>query len=206
MIRLNGLAPRRVVAPAKLPVTLAEAKAHLRVEHAESDAQITAMLQAAVSHFDGWQGVLGRCMIAQGWQIMLGGWPCGRIIDLPFPDCSAASITCLDQDGATQTLAGSGFMLLEAVTGTQIAIFDDTALPALKPSHPAPVTVSFTAGFGADEADVPAALRHAILLMLGDMWHARESFVVGARVSEVPSAAAISHLIAGFRRSGLAGL
>ncbi len=206
MIRLNGLAPRRATPPAKTPVTLAEAKAHLRVEHSESDTQITSMIEAAVSHLDGWQGLLGRCMIAQGWEIRLGGWPCGRVIELPFPDCSATTVTYLDEAGTSQTLAGSGYTLLEALTGTQIHMFDDTVLPSLKSGHPAPVTVSFTAGFGANESDVPRALRHAILLLVGDMWMARESFVIGARVGETPSAAAISHLIAPWRRSGMGGL
>lgn len=202
----NGFAPRRIIPPATAPVTLAEAKAHLRVEHGETDAQIAAMIEAAVSHLDGWQGVLGRCLINQGWTITLAGWPPRRLIALPFPDCSAAAVSYLDAAGAAQTLDGAGYTVLEAVTGSEIAFFDDTIMPALKAGHPAPVTVSFTAGFGALASAVPAALRHAVLLLVGDMWLARESFVVGGRVSETRSAATVEHLIAGFRRSGLACL
>jgi uncharacterized phiE125 gp8 family phage protein len=206
MPRVNAFAPRRVIAPAVTPVTLAEAKAHLRVEHSETDTQIENMIKAATSHLDGWSGLLGRCLIDQGWEARLAQWPTDRVIDLPFPDCSAPIITYADVAGAEQVLAGAGYTLIEGVTGSQIAIFDDTVLPGLKAGHPAPVKVAFTAGYGAQVSDVPAALRHAILLLVGDMWLARESFMVGARVGPAGSAATVANLIAGFRRTGLAGL
>ena len=51
----------RISAPAALPVSLEELKAHLRVEHAEEDAALTRLLGAATSALDGPTGQLGRC-------------------------------------------------------------------------------------------------------------------------------------------------
>ncbi len=131
------------------------------------------------------------------------GWPADRVIELPFPDCSQPVVTYVDEAGADQVFAGSNYVPVETVTGTQLAIYSDAPLPALKSGHPQPVRISFTSGFGVNETDVPAAIRHAMLILIGDMWHARESFVIGARVSETRSAATIEHLIGGYRRSGL---
>lgn len=49
----NNLSPVRTAAPAELPITLAEAKAHCRVDYTDDDAFITSLIGAAVSHLDG---------------------------------------------------------------------------------------------------------------------------------------------------------
>jgi hypothetical protein len=46
-----------VTAPANDPLTLAQAKAHLKVEHSDDDALIAAMLSASVQHVDGPRGL-----------------------------------------------------------------------------------------------------------------------------------------------------
>ncbi len=203
MIAIHGHAPRRVVAPAVMPVSLAEAKAHLRVEHVHEDAAITGMIAAAVDHLDGWSGILGRCLIDQTWEMLAGGWPANRCFTLPFPDCSAPVVTYRDAAGATQTLDAALYVLIEGHGGSQILFFADAPLPALDPRHPAPVTLRFVAGYGAADTDVPQALRSAILILTGDLYSARESFVIGARVTSTPSAATVERLVAPFRRSGL---
>jgi uncharacterized phiE125 gp8 family phage protein len=62
----------RIAAPATTPITLAEAKAQMRVETSDDDALITRLIAAAVAFTDG-QGALGKChdhtdMAAMGWQ------------------------------------------------------------------------------------------------------------------------------------------
>lgn len=60
--------PVLVTPPAVLPVSLDEAKAHLRIDHNDDDALITGLIGAAVAHLDGWTGVLGRCLVEQTWR------------------------------------------------------------------------------------------------------------------------------------------
>jgi uncharacterized phiE125 gp8 family phage protein len=67
--------PIRTVAPASTPVSLSEAKAHLRVTSSAEDAVIQMYLDAAVSYLDGWAGVLGRCMVTQTWAQTFSDFP-----------------------------------------------------------------------------------------------------------------------------------
>src|SRR5690606_10673336 len=60
--------PVRVTPPAIQPVTLAEAKLHLRVDHDDEDALISNLIQAATGHLDGWTGILGHCLVEQVWR------------------------------------------------------------------------------------------------------------------------------------------
>lgn len=59
----------RVTPPSEDVVSLPDMKAHLRVDHDDEDAMIQSLTDAAVSWLDGWDGVLGRCIMRQTWQI-----------------------------------------------------------------------------------------------------------------------------------------
>lgn len=58
----------RVTPPTGAIVSLPEVKAHLRVDHAHEDALIQAYMDAATSWIDGFDGVLGRCVMEQTWR------------------------------------------------------------------------------------------------------------------------------------------
>lgn len=59
----------RVTAPTVPVIDLDEAKAHLRVLHDDDDLLIQGLIDAAVSWMDGWDGVLGRCIMPQTWRM-----------------------------------------------------------------------------------------------------------------------------------------
>lgn len=191
--------PRRVAAPAVMPVSLAEAKAHLRIDSSDEDAVITGLIAAAVAHLDGYAGILGRCLVAQQWALPLAGWPADRMIALPFPDCSAVTITYQDSAHAGQTLDSALHGApVEMDAGPLVPIWLESSLPSLS-NRPAPVTVSFTAGYGATAADVPAAIRQAILIIVADWFENRGEAVIGARVGVVPLPAGAHALLAPHR-------
>ena len=195
------VAPRRVAAPASLPVTLAEARAHLRYDDADQDDLIAALIAAATAHLDGWSGVLGRCLITQEWEIAASGWPNRRHIRLPFPDVQSASVSCVDSAGQTQTLPPQASVVLQLTSGSAIYFPPETVLPALSLAAPAPVTVRFVAGYG-DATTLPPAIRQAILLMVGDWFRHRETAAAGA-ASALPLAAGVDALLAPHRWVGL---
>lgn len=197
------LPPELVTPSGLLPVTLAEAKAHLRVDHGEDDALIEGAIAAATGHLDGYAGILGRALIKQRWREYAVFWPASRSIALALaPVTAIISVVARDGDGVETTLDPGAYRLLSGASRPTVLIDLDTALPALD-CAPDAVTITYDAGYGETPADVPAGLRSAILLMVGDLWRFTESAGVGA-VSAVPMSTTVDRLLSPFRR-GLVG-
>ncbi len=194
------LRPIRTSAPVAKPVSLEEARLHCRVDANDDDAVISAFIDAAIVYLDGWSGVLGRCIVNQGWRQSAAAWPAGGVILLPFPDVSVATVKYLDADGVEQTVDAALFDRLEDDRGTVIRFRDTFTYPAIANDRADGVRVEFTAGYGAGAADVPAAIRTVILLMVAHWYANRETASDGA-LSEIPFGA--SALIAPFRRAGV---
>lgn len=165
----------RITPPATLPVALSLAKLHCRVDGSQEDDLIQLALEGAVSWLDGWGGVLGRCLIEQGWQADLGR--CDGHVPLPFGD--ARNIEVVSDTGAAVQFRAQTMHSRVWVT----------------PEYPwrRSLSIRFTAGYGPDPEDVPPALRSAILLLTAFLYDNRGSAPVGDLPREVAS------LIAPFR-------
>lgn len=157
--------------PAAEPLTLAEAKAHCRVDGADEDAYITALISAArllCEH------LTGRTLIRQTWVLTLDAFP--DAIALPNPRVEdITSVQYVDTAGATQSLALSGVQLDRA------SDYANWLVPAYGFSWPATreqpnaVVVTYRAGYGATAADVPQLIKHWLLLTIGSMYAQREA-------------------------------
>ena len=94
-----------ITAPSILPVTVAEAKLHLRVDHSEEDDLIERAISSATGFVDGPDGFLGRALIDQTWELTLDEFPVNEIrIPLP-PLIEVVSVVYDDADGNPQTIA-----------------------------------------------------------------------------------------------------
>lgn len=170
------LRPVRVAEPTEYPVSLDEARAHLRREEGEDDALIMALIEAATDHLDGYTGTLGRCIVTQQWRQDFASWSSLR---LPFPNVSAVSVTYSDADGVTQTVDTADHRLIDAARGPEVYFRPGWNPPDLESGAYASVQVAFTAGFG-PASRVPAAIKAAILLHVGSLYEHREDLVIGA--------------------------
>lgn len=157
------LAPVRTVAPASMPVTLAEAKAHLRVDHDDQDDLITAQIKAATAYLDGYAGILGRALITQTWRQDLAGF--AFRLTLPVsPVIAIVSVSYVDAGNVQQVLDASAYNLFADARGAHVALRPGQSWPVTFRRADA-VSVTFTAGYGA-AADVPEPIRQAILLIV----------------------------------------
>lgn len=162
------IAPVRTVAPVAAPVSLVEAKAHLRVTDTNEDTLIAAMIDAAVSHLDGWHGILGRCMAAQTWRQDMADFPaCFR---LPFPDVQSVTVAYTDTANAAQTYSGSNYHMVNTPGASQIVLSSTATWPSVY-DRPDAVRVTMVCGF----ASVPQALKMAVLLHVGALFENRAS-------------------------------
>lgn len=188
----------RVTAPPLEPLTLDEAKAHCRVDGATDDALLTALVQVARE----WcEGVTERALVTQTWRLTLDAFPldprdpCAPI-RLPRPPLQAVtSVQYVDATGATQTLDPAQYVVEPGTLPGQIRLAYGAAWPMTR-RQPGAVTITYTAGYGAAATDVPAALRQAMLLMIGDLYANREAQLIGTITSANPAADA---LIGGYR-------
>jgi len=148
------------------PITLAEAKAHLRVVISDEDDYIIALITAARQMIE---GRTQRVLVPVDKTIPLPAFVDG--VPLPgVPFGEITSITYIDQDGAAQTLDTAVYEVNAFVEPATLERKYGQSWPAVQTGS---IRVNFTAGYTAP-ADVPHALKQWMLLAIGAMYENRE--------------------------------
>lgn len=154
--------------PTVEPVTLAMAKAHLRIGHGEEDQPIAALIAAARRVAEARTGL---CFIKQRWLCLYDRWPEDGIILLTVsPLIVVVEVAVFAADGVKTVLDP---LVLDADGAAQ----PPRLLRKSGASWPAPgrsfngVGITVDAGFGVTPDSVPEPLRQAILLLVGH-WYA----------------------------------
>lgn len=162
------------------PITLDAAKEHLRVPTSDEDANIAGIyIPAARQRIE---AELGRCLITSTFRLNLDSFPAGTCpIMVPVnPVQSITSIQYITSEG-TQTIAASDYVVNTDTEPCEIHPTWGSIWPTvLKRTESANVSVEFVAGYGASGASVPAAIRQAMLLLVGHYYYHRESVTMGS--------------------------
>ena len=173
--------------PAVEPVTLAEAKAHLRVDTSADDTLIASLIVTSRLNVE---AAVGLALITQSWSYFLDAWSRGPALRLPLrPVQSIAAVRLYDDSGVVTTLGPDTYLLDGA--GSPARLVRKGALAWLKPGRVANgIEVAFTAGYGNAAADVPGPIRQAILLLTAHWYDHRSPLEVGPLAHPVPDAVA----------------
>lgn len=188
-----------VVTPPEPVVSLADAKRHLRVDGNDEDALIEAMIAAATGHIDGPDGWLGRAL---GVQILEArtDFSCGSSIRLPFrPVVELVSVSWFDRGNVEQMVDLEDLELL----GSDL-IAAGTAWPWSGGStRREAIRIRYRAGYPHDGnvSTLPAPIRAAILLMVGDLYRNRDTTAVGT-INKIDMSTTVENLLAPFRVFG----
>lgn len=166
----------RVTAPTADPVTVAEAKTHLRVTVSDDDTYIGDLIARAVGVIDGPNGI-GVCMVSQQWKYTADLFPAVFVIPLG-PLISVDAIGYVDGDGATQTVDAADYRVMNAGGLATITPAYGTSWPSIRNVSGA-VTVTFTAGYldnlsSPNVGEVPAPLKGAVLMLVAHWYENRE--------------------------------
>ena len=160
------------------PVSLAEAKAHLRATESEDDALIVGYLMAARQHVEDYTG---RQLSPVTYDFQIDGELSGEIV-LPRPPLvSVASVSYVDMSGATQTLSPSLYQVDTGALFGRIVPAYQATYPSVR-SQPNAVTVRFQAGY----SQIPEPIRQAILLLVSHFYDNRQPVNIGSAVSDLP--------------------
>lgn len=180
---------RRITPPQEEPVSLEEAKLHLRVDFDKEDANIRGYIAAARQ----WaEDFTGRSLITQIWEMTLDIFPTtDELVLLPRGFAQSLDrVQYFDSDNVLQQLHDT--IGSPNVTGNlDIDLSDDDGgrfRPVLDTEWPetrdrlAAVEIRFTTGYK-NPVDIPANMRHAVLYRIADFNEIRSTVDINGRGS-----------------------
>ena len=177
--------------PAEEPVSLAEAKAFLKVDDSIEDGLIITLIGAARLHVE---GVTGQALLAQSSRVVLDAWPADRVVKLPVtPFMAVTEITAYDETGA-----GHLVPLAQFLSAPDRLLLPPTVagMPLLRERQG--IEVDYVAGFGTEPDEVPADIRQALLVLVGYWYEHRDAVIMAGSGAVVPSG--FDRLVAGHKR------
>ncbi len=176
--------------PAMEPLTLAEAKRVLRIDHADDDAIIQSMVKAARQRVE---ARTGRALITQTWRIVMDAWPWGGRVALPvMPVQSVTAVRLYDSYGVPQIVSPPIYNL---VSGTEPPVIDVSAVQNPGKARDG-IEIDVVAGYGPSPADVPETLRQALRVMVA---HAYATIGPDGRQTKGAEPADVAALLAPYR-------
>lgn len=180
---------QRLIGPRVEPITLDEAKLHLKVEHTVDDTLIAGLISAARAYCEDY---CERAIGEQSWRQTVDGppsaWP---IVLWRGPVSEIVSVTLVDAADSTPVDV-VGCKLDRAVTPARVAP-PASGWPPAGASPWVRTTVDYLAGAPA----TPEPIRQAMFLLVGEWYDSRAAINVGNIVT--PLAFAVNALLAGSR-------
>jgi uncharacterized phiE125 gp8 family phage protein len=173
--------------PVEEPVTLAEARAHLRLDGTEENGLVTALIAAARAALE---AETRRAFMTQSWRLVLDAWPQGALMLPLAPVQDVTAVAVAGADGAMVPLDAEFYDVALAGDAPRLAPKPGAAFPdpAIRLGG---IAVDFTAGYDGAE-DVPPPLRQALLMLVAGWFEQREA------AAELPRA--VTALVAPWRR------
>ncbi|CEJ85680.1 conserved hypothetical protein [Hyphomicrobium sp. GJ21] len=179
--------------PAVEPVTVADAKAHMRIDTDAEDILIGSLVLTSRLHIE---TALSLALITQSWKFTLDRWPKSREIELPLaPLRSVGGVRVIDASGNATTVSDQSY-LVDLASRPPRLIWNNS-VPPLPGGAVKGIEIDLTAGFGDSAASVPAPLKHAILMLTAHWYEHRDPREIGQDGARIPDA--VSDLITPFR-------
>ena len=175
------MATALIVPPGSEPVSLAEAKRHLHVEHADEDAWLADCIAAARVHVE---HACGRKLVAQTWR----QYAEGREVRLEVgPVREIADVTVYDREGDPRVLSPAEWSLDDE------CLVIDSGIDLANG-----VEIDVEAGMAETPVDLASTLKRAVLLLVAH-WFEFRGYVAPAD-QPVALPPGFDALVAPFRR------
>lgn len=171
-----------LVPPAAEPVSLADAKAYLRVGHDGEDELVVSLIAAARSRIEAQTGL---AMIERSLRVTLDRWTCGTVetrrVQLPVrPVASLTAVRVFDKTGAPATVT-ERFAPEAGHSGKLVWAAGGFPWPRQRMRG---IEIDYVAGFGSEPGDVPAGLALAVKRLAAHGYQARDPGSLQDRLPE----------------------
>jgi uncharacterized phiE125 gp8 family phage protein len=176
---------RIVTAPATMPVTLDEVKAHGNISFSDDDTILAIYLSTAVAIAEKY---LQRKIVTQTWKMWLDYWP--PVIKVMFGDLqSVTSIKYTDINDVQVTVDSDTYDVdINSVPG-RIRLKYGQSWPSAVLNATNPIEIQFVTGY----TTVPPDIKNAILLTTQHFYENRENYLISeignAAITEIPMTA-----------------
>lgn len=170
-----------IAPPAAEPLTLAQVKAHLRLDGSADDALLTDLIAAARQYLE---ATTGLALITQRLRFYRDDWPADGLIQLAIAPLQAIeSVTVYDAAGNPQVVSLTGHVLDAASSPARL--FLPAQPPTSRPLNG--IEIDVVAGFGNTGADVPDTLIRAMLMHVALMYELRGAIPSDMQPAAIPA-------------------
>ena len=170
-----------ITAASTFPVSLTEAKSHLKVDTSADDTYITSIIKAATQLSEEYTNrffintvIDQTCSSFAELQTLFKS----KVNDVQY-------VKYYDSDETLQTLADTEYDKMLSYEPSQIQLADGKSFPSITKRNDA-VICRYTVGYGSSASDVPEIIKQAILLTIGNFYQNRNSVVIGRIATELP--------------------
>jgi uncharacterized phiE125 gp8 family phage protein len=154
--------------PSIEPISLAEAKSHLRISHTDDDTYVMRIIAAARRQIE---ARLDVGLIQQSWSYFINRWPECRAIALPLsPVIAVTDVMTYSDEDVGATLDPAHYYVDRRAKPPVLALRNDRSVPVAGRRY-AGIEVKMTVGYGTSAASVPEDIRQALLLSIS-AWYA----------------------------------
>ena len=157
-------------APLKEPVTLAKVKTFARISTASEDSLISGLITAARIEAEKW---CNRIFIERAFQLFIDRPPMSVVLEFPVSPISAVSqVSSFSEDDTETVFDADNFRVDTLSVPPRLILKNGKVWPSVV-RNSSSFKVSFTAGYGLDEDDVPAPIKEAIKVIVTHIWELR---------------------------------
>lgn len=154
--------------PSAEPVSLAEAKQFLRVEHDDDDDVIAALITGSRIHVE---AQTRRALITQTWRIVREAWPDSGVVEIvPAPLRELIAVRLYGADNESDEIDIEEFGV--DISSGLLLVPQGVSAPGRAVSG---IEIDIEVGYGDEAGDVPEPLRHAIRLLVAHWYENRAS-------------------------------
>lgn len=165
-----------VTGPAQEPITIDDAKRHLRISQTQDDVTIRRMLQAAR---EAGEDYMNRGFFTQTWKFTLARWADQIALPRAAPLQSVTTVQYYDSNNALQTLSTSIYDVDTTSRPGRITRASNQSWPALSADrHIGRVVITYVVGFTSVDL-IPERWKQGIRIYLGLFDRNRDGLEVG---------------------------